>query len=137
MIELDVIAYLDADAQLTALLGASASDSKIYPIQKPLSSSIPYIVYNIASEGTNEENLLEMIISFECVDDVYKDLINISDRLYELLDIQDDAQNKIDSSDYYIYWCKVTSGRETKDTEIYNFHKTLDVSIKYHRKSRW
>lgn len=137
MIEIDVVAYLDDDGVLTAELGATAADSKIYPIQKPHTAVVPYIVYNVINEGTTQENLLEMTISFECVDDKYLDLIEISDRIYELLDIQNYAQDIIPSTNYYIYYSKIVGGREIKDTELDLFHKTLDVNIIFHRKVRW
>jgi hypothetical protein len=137
MIELDVVAYLNADAPLDLILGAIVTDTKIYPIQKPQSGAIPYIVYNIISEGTLDENVLEMTIAFECVDDSYDDLITMTNRMYELLDIQDNANNLITSTNYYIYWSKIVSGSETKDTEFNYFHKTLNVSFVYHRKVRW
>lgn len=137
MIELDLVAYLKADAILDGLLNSTASDSKIYPIQKPQTGVVPYLVYNIIDEGTTDENLLEMVISFECVDNTYADLILLSDRIYELLDIQNDAQNDIDSVNYYIYWTKVVGGRDSQETDFNYPHKTLNVHIKYHRKSRW
>lgn len=137
MIELDVIDYLNDDGQLDLLLGVIVGDSKIYPIQKPQSGNIPYIVYTITDEGTTDENVLYMTISFECVDDSYDDLLEVTDRLYELLDIQDRTQDLIPSTNYYIYWDKVISGNETKDTEFNYFHKTLNVRFMYHRKIRW
>jgi hypothetical protein len=137
MIELDVVDYLNDDTQLDSLLSVGVSDSKIYPIQKPLSGTIPYIVYTVTDEGTIDENLLYMTISFECVDDSYDDLLEITDRMYELLDSQDSAQNLITSTNYYIYWDKVISGHETKDIEFNYFHKTLDIRFIYHRKVRW
>jgi hypothetical protein len=137
MIELDVIDYLNDDTQLDSLLSVGVGDSKIYPIQKPLSGTIPYIVYTVMDEGTIDENLLYMTISFECVDDSYDDLMEITDRMYELLDSQDSAQNLITSTNYYIYWDKIISGHDAKDTELNYFHKILDIRFIYHRKVRW
>jgi len=137
MIEIDVVDYLNDDAPLDALLSVIAGDSKIYPIQKPQSGNIPYIVYTVIDEGTTDENLLYMTIAFECVDDSYDDVIQITNRLYELLDSQDSASNLIPSTNYYIYWDKVISGNEIKDTEFNYFHKTLNVRFIYHRKVRW
>ena len=91
MIEIEVVDYLNDDAQLDLMLGVIAGDSKIYPIQKPQSGNIPYIVYTVESEGTESENELNITISFECVSNSYDDLIEITDRLYELLDNQDSS----------------------------------------------
>ena len=135
MIELDVVNYLKNDAQLDTLLGSSGSDSKIYPIQKPITGLVPYIIYSVVDEGTTDENMLSMTISFECVDDNYSDLISLTNRMFELLDNQD--QINIPSTDYYIYWSKVVGGGETKDAEFNYFHKTLNVRFLFHRKVRW
>jgi hypothetical protein len=138
MIELDIIDYLNDDGQLDLLLGAVVGDTKIYPIQKPQSGSVPYIVYTIVDEGTTDENLLFMTIEFECVDDNYSDLLELTDRIYELLDLQEYVQDRIISTDYFIYWSKIISSKpETKDTEFNYFHKSLNVKFKYHRKVRW
>lgn len=137
MIELDVIAYLNDDASLTTLLGASGSDSKIYPIQKPINYTVPYIVYTISDEGTLDENLLYMTIEFDCAHSTYDSLLDISDRIYELLDVQDTIQSLMSSTDYFIYWSKIISGADSKDTDTDYYHKKLNVQIKYNRKVRW
>lgn len=138
MIEIDVIDYLNDDATLDGLLSVAAGDSKIYPIQKPQSGNVPYIVYTVDNEGTVDENELRMVISFECVHNSYDNLIEITNRLYVLLDNQDSIRNLLPTMLYYIYYAKVIgSTPETKDTEFNYFHKTLLVEFHYHRKVRW
>lgn len=131
---LDVLTYLKSDAQLDTLLDASASNSKIYPSQAPQGVATPYIIYTISGDGTKEENLLEISISFECVDKEYLNVRAVRDRLFTLLDKQDKIRNYITSTSYYFYWCKNVSGDDQKEPTQDYFHKTLVFEFKYAKK---
>lgn len=134
MIELDVVSYLIADSELDTLLGATGADSKIYAIQKPLKSSMPYIIYNNPAEGSVVENLEDVTISFNCVDTNYIIVRNIMVRLDELLNKESDITTLISSSSYYIYWCKRTGGSTFVDPESKQkdlFHRVSVYDFKY------
>lgn len=134
MIELDVFTYLKSDSTLDGLLNSNVSDSKIYPsqvAQKQAIDSLPYIIYNISSEGTFEENLREMTITYNCVSDNYLTARNIKNRLITLLDQQDKIRNLINSGSYYFYWCKHTGGTVFKDPDIDAYHHIAIFQFKY------
>ncbi len=132
MIELDVISYLATDATLDTLLGATGSDSKIYPLQAPHKVTGNYIVYLVPSDGTFEENLEEKTISFNCTGETYLAAIQIRDRVKTLLDKQDKIRNLISSTDYYFYWCKMVPGGITfKDPDVDLHHAVGIFQFKY------
>ena len=123
MIELDVIAYLKNDATLNGLLGSSASDSKIYPIQAPHGAKIPYIIYNTPSDGSILENIEELSMSFDCISGDYIEAKDIKDRLVTLLDRENAIRNLISSLSYWIYWCKKVGGSSFKEPALNYFHR--------------
>jgi hypothetical protein len=131
---LDVLTYLKADTTLDTLLGATGSNSKIYPDQAPQGAILPYITYEFSDDGTLEENLLEATISFECVAEEYMDVLAIRDRVNALLDKQDLIRNFITSINYWFYWCKNVRGEDSKDPKQNNFHKIVTFNFKYANK---
>lgn len=131
---LDIIAYLKSDATLSSLLESTGSNSKIYPVQVPHQGNIPYIRYSISNDGTYEENLVELAITFDCISGSYLQVLNIKNRLVELLDRQDKIRNAISSSDYYMYWCKNVDGSDEKEPQQNYFHKAIIFQIKYAKK---
>lgn len=132
MIELDVVDYLTNDSALYTLLGASGSDSKFYAVQLPLKKvSEPYIIFTTNAIGGLEENLLEVSMSFNCMDSSYLVAKSIKDRLHYLLDRQDAIQNLITSTDYMIYWAKEIGGSIFKETGLKLFHFATIYDFKY------
>jgi len=131
MIELDVITYLNNDSTLYALLGASASDSKIYPVQMPHGTSEPFIIYTTNAIGSLEENINEVSMSFNCCDSSYSLAKTIRDRLNFLMDRQDKIQNLITSTEYFVYWCKEVGGSIFKEPELDLFHHAVIYNFKY------
>lgn len=131
MIELDVVAYLKTDAELYGLLSATASNSKIYPIQMPQNTTLPYIAYVVESEGTTQENMREIIIAFDCVAETYAAAKNIRDNLIDILDQEDNIQNLITSTDYKVYWGKKTAGYTFKEAALNVFHDVAVFSFQY------
>ena len=132
MIEKDVVDYLTNDSALDTLLGASGSDSKMYPVQLPLNKvSEPYIIFTTNAMGGFEENLLEVSMSFNCMDSNYLVAKSIRDRIHLLLDRQDQIQKLITSTDYYIYWCKQTGGQVFKEVGLDLFHFVSIYDFKY------
>ena len=123
MIELDVIAYLKADATLDTLLGPTAIDSKIYPLQAPQRASVPYIVYNTPADGSIIENINELSMSFDCISDDYIEAKDIKDRLVTLLDRENAIRDLIPSANYWFYWCKKVGGSSFKEPELDYFHR--------------
>jgi hypothetical protein len=131
---LDVLTYLKADTALDALLGASGSNSKIYPNQAPQQTALPYITYDIDGDGTFEENLSEVTVSFDCVSDEYLVVRALRDRLVTLLDKQDKIRDFVTSTGYYFYWCKNRNGEDLKEPKQDYFHKQLVFDFKYAKK---
>ena len=123
MIELDVIAYLKSDATLDTLLGSTAIDSKIYPLQAPQRASVPYIVYNTPADGSIIENINELSMSFDCISDDYIEAKDIKDRLVTLLDRENAIRDLIPSANYWFYWCKKVGGSSFKEPELNYFHR--------------
>lgn len=115
MLEYDVYDYLDADTTLGTLLGASASDSKIYPIRAPQGKAYPFIVYDVTSYGDDEEWKHKERITFKIVGDKYGDIRDIRDRIRTLLDLQDSIRGQITSTNYRIVWSKLVTGQDLED----------------------
>ena len=131
MIEQDVINYLENDSILYGLLGASGTNNKMYPVQIPHDSEDPYILYNLISDGSIEENFLESSISFNCISSDYIIAGNIRDRITKLLDRQDGIKKLIDSNDYKYAWSKKVGGSEFNDVELKIFNKVMIFDFKY------
>ena len=133
MIETDVIAYLKSDATLDALLGATGADSKIMPDQMKHGATEPFILFTTNAIGGLEENLLEVSMSFNCIDTSYNTAKSIRDRLQYLLDQQNAIQNVITSTEYYIYWSKMVGGTIFKDPDLDYFHCVAIFDFKYRK----
>lgn len=131
MIEYDVVNYLENDDTLDTLLSVGASDTKIYPVQFPHGASLPFIIYNITSEGTLLENVKEITISFDCISDRYSTAKSIKDRLNKLLDLEDKIRNAITSTSYWFYWAKRNGGTQFKEPETNYFHNVALFDFKY------
>ena len=136
MIELDVIAYLKADATLDGLLGSSAVDSKIYPIQVPQGTALPYIVYNTPNDGSIVENIEELSMSFDCISNNYIEAKNIKDRLVTLLDRENAIRDLISSLSYWIYWCKKVGGASFKEPNLNYFHRVATFDFLWNELAR-
>jgi len=131
MFDQDLLTYLKADGTLDTLLTATASDSKIYPIQKPHNVTHPCIVYTVSSSGSVEENLREISFTFDCISTTYLQAKNISDRLVALLDLQDAINGTITTVNYIIYWAKHISGNTYIDGDENLFHNLITINFKY------
>lgn len=131
MIEFEVISYLKSDVTLDSLLGATSSDSKIYPIQAPQSAIVPYIIYNLPNDGGIIENTEEISISFDCISDDFVETKNIKDRLLTLLDKEDKIRDVISSGTYWYYWCKKVGGASFKEPEQDYFHRVAIFDFLY------
>ncbi len=132
MIEKDVIDYLKNDSILYGLLNASGSDNKMYPVQIPHGAVVPYILYNLISDGSRDENFLKSSISFNCISSNYVIAGNIKDSITRLLDKQDKIQKLMDSDNYRYLWSKKIGGTEFKDTVLKTFYKVAIIDFKYH-----
>lgn len=131
MIDQEVISYLNNDSALTALLGASAGDPKIYPLESQQGSSSPYVIYNVPSDGGIEENIKEISMSFDVVDSSYIIAENIRNRISALLDLQDQINNSISSTAYLYFTCKRVGGTEFKEQDLDLFHRVSIFDFKY------
>jgi len=136
MIEIDVVNYLKNDSDLYVSLGASGSNSKIYPVQAPFGATIPYIVYNMTGDGSLEEHYKEITLSFDCIDDDFYTAKSLRDRLIFLLDRQDQIQHLITSLSYWFYWCKLTGGTSFVEPDNEYFHRVAIFDFKYAELSR-
>lgn len=113
----DVISYLKSDSSLDSLLGASSSDSKIYPLNAPQGATDPFIVYGLFDEGTEQEILKEFTMFFNIYSQEYDTVKDIAIRLKDLLNVQDGLNYAIPSSNYIFRWSKLTSSTDNQDEE--------------------
>lgn len=134
MIEFDVCTYLEADTTLISLLSITASDPKIYPLQAPQDSVYPYIVYNWGV-GMEDELLDEDRIQLIIKSDSYETVTNIRERLKAILDLQDTIQDTtLTSTDYFIYFSKLTNGDMIYDNEQNLYLINLFFNVKFKKK---
>jgi len=127
----NIINYLEADSTLVGLLGATAPDSKIYPLQAPHDLTRPYILFNISGQGSYEENIKENQIVFDCIADTYLEAKPINDRIDYLLNRQDGIRRALTITDYIYYWAKKTGGADFVDNEMGDFHRVSIIDFKY------
>jgi len=131
MIELDVISYLKNDDTLKSLLGATVSDSKIYPSQAPHGATDPYIIISTNAIGSSEENIKEISLAFNCIDDSISTSKSVRDRVLFLLDQQDSIQSLITSTSYRVLWAKNVGGSCFNDPELGFYHHVAIFDFKY------
>ena len=138
MIEANIYRYLTSDSTLYTLLSASASDSKIYlevPLKEP---TAPYILYSSELGTIDSEILSEDRIHLSVASDDPAEAKNIRDRLIVLLDKQDLIQDTTlfsGSTDYWIYWSKLTGYDSHFLPERQFFLEELYFSIRYQSKT--
>ncbi len=133
MIEYDVVNYLCADTTLQNLLSGSASDVKIYPDKAPQNSTEPYIVY-FSGIGMLDEILDEDRIQFKIYSSNKKICTDIRNRLKKILDKQDGIQGLISSTDYIIFYSKLTAGDSSIESELNNYEIPMFFNIKFKTK---
>ena len=136
MIENDVITYLEADATLDTLLGPTATDSKFNPEFAPAGSTRPYVEFSV-SPGVSEEILDEERIVFRVYADTKAAITNILERLKSLLDKQDEIQGLITSTNYYVYYSRLSYETLPDFTDVGNpkFVGVATLNIKIKRKT--
>jgi hypothetical protein len=138
MIEANVYRYLIADSTLYTLLGASGSDSKIYlevPLKEP---TAPYILYSSEWGTLDSEVLSEDRVHLSVASDDPAEAKNIRARLLTLLDKQDLIQDTTlftGSTDYWIYWSKLTGYDSHFLPERQFYLEELYFSIRYQLKN--
>jgi len=144
MIESDVIKHLKNDATLDALLGATASNSKIYPEigTKIQQKTVPFIVYSVSELGRGWIDLVDADqIQFKVIHTNYTIAGNIRARLKFLLEIQDELRvgvnppTSIASDKFYIYDGIQSGGPEFKDTPVKRFIRIRIFDFLYRRKA--
>jgi len=134
MIEYDLIDYLKKDIILKNLIGATASDFKMYAVRAPQNTVVPFIVYDSVVGGL-DETLDEDRIQLTIVGDIIgsngakKKATDIRDRLKTILDLQDKIY--IPSLNYKIYYSKLTSSDEIVDDNTDRFIEVMHFNIKY------
>lgn len=132
----DIYAYLKADTTLKALLGATSSDSKIYPQEARQGAKAPFIVYNLAGEGTPEEILEEFSVMTKIVTEgntSYFDTQSIEGALDDLLNLQDGLKNKITSINYIFRWAKKATGADEVDPVTGQYYRIIVYDFKVHK----
>lgn len=135
MIEQDLINFLEADATLTTLLGASAGESKIYPDLPAYEPADPYLVYGWHANDTPEEHVKEDRIQLTVTSALRATCESIRDRLITLLDKQDQVQHTtFTSSTYHIYWCKLTGADSTYDPGRGLYQFVMFFTVKFQQR---
>ncbi len=140
MIELDIVSHLKDSAALDTLLGSSAANSKIFPIQAPQGTVVPFVVYEVSTDAyTYDVAIDEDTIQFNIFDDDYVDCRLIAEQLKKLLGISDSLRvgvsTSISSTTYYIYNGIDAGGSNFKDPDTDLFVRVISFSFKYKRKS--
>lgn len=131
MIETDLVTYLLTDTTLKTLLG-SAADPKIYPITAIPKVTIPYILYDWELETPIDELLEEDRVELNIVGKNYGNLIEIRNRLEDLLNLKDKIQSTaFTSSRYRIFWSDFSDGRNNKQNETQKNNMVVFVNVKY------
>jgi hypothetical protein len=133
-LEEDVYAYLAADTILATLLGATAIDAKIYPLFAPTETGgLPHIVYSSPGEGSPDELLDGMRLTFKITtDNDYEQANAIKEQLNKLLDFKQSQKNlNIPSSDFNIYDSQKNGKTDDYDKEAKLVIKVLNYDIKY------
>ncbi len=134
MIEFDVVRYLKADATLDTLLGVTGTDSKIYPLQAPSGTVIPFILYTPGVGDTESEVIYEDRLQLVPISTDVEEVTNIRNRLRALLDLQDliqDTTLNSGSASYYIYWSKRTGGNIIMNEDRTRYHSINIYNIKF------
>lgn len=130
----DIINYLDNNTELQSLLNATSIDSKIYPNQSVQRREYPYVIYTISSQGSLDENINESTVNFNCISNIFSEAEAISNKIKELLDVQDKIRNVLNDSDSnYYYWSKHNGGTDYKEKEQNIFHVVSIFEFKYGR----
>lgn len=142
MIEQDVYNHLKADATLDTLLGATGSDSKIYPetAKQLQQSKSPFIVYSVSPLKTDEV-LDGDRIEFKVVDTDINNIKNIEIRLKFLLSIKDDYRvgvnppTEITSASFYIYDVVISTGTQFPDPDTKRFIRVVIYNFLFKQKA--
>ena len=133
MVTQDFYNLLISDEELNTLLGSTITDSKIYPMQMPLDSTLPVIIYRTVDEGTIDENINEAIIHFDCISDNCTTAMAIQDRVRILLDVQDDIDNEIPYGINRYCYSKSEMSFNFKEQILDIFHCIIGFFVKYLR----
>jgi hypothetical protein len=137
MIEFEVIDYLLTDATLKTLISWSAGDPKIYPIQAREDAAVPYLIFDCSVGAAIDELIDEDRIQITIVEKDLANAVAIRNRIKVLLDKQDEIQDTTlhtGSSNYYIYWSKLTGGTQIQETELDNINIMMYFNIKFKSK---
>lgn len=117
----DIYGYLAADATLKTLLGATSTDSRIYPDDAPENKRAPYIVYHVSRDGEADEMMKKASLRILIFSSTALLARNLGDRIIDMLDVQDDIQGMVPSSTWRYLYSKHTDGNSAynSDTELY------------------
>ncbi|MBA4406971.1 hypothetical protein C0389_06830 [bacterium] len=132
MIDKDIVALLKADTTLDTLLG-SGTEEKIYPNRAPQNTVIPFISY-MSMVGVTDDNLDEDRFQFTIVAGTKQKAMDIRDRLKTLLDIDNAIQDNISSTNYWIYYSKLTASDSLIDPDTDRYIEIMFFNIKYRKK---
>ena len=129
MILQDIYDHLQSDSGLATLLGATGSDSKIYPQIAKETADAPFIVYRSANPGgTKDEVLSEELITLVITANDFEKIVSITQAITDLLDLKETAE--ISSTLYEIYYSKKIGGSDFSD-ELHNFNRSLTFLVKF------
>jgi hypothetical protein len=131
MVEIDFYYLLKDDTTLKTLLGSSASDSRIYPIQSPEGATTPFIVYKVIDNTTLDENILQAVIQFDCISDSYDTAKSIRDRVQELIDVHNDITYSIPYGYFDYKHATIDTSYNYKEPILDIFHYLASFAITY------
>lgn len=120
--QLEIIELLKNNAALYTLLGASAADSHIHPVNVAISTipAIAYRFYTISDDGVKRVDKFEITIidkSLESVELIAEEVRNT------LITIGDDGKNN------YITDISINGGGLLENIETKTYHKIVNYNI--------
>ena len=86
MITRELFAFLKDDAELSALLGATAAQPRIFPNIIKSGEEPPFLCYRSVSAARNDEPLREETVAFDITAEDYATIERAAVRLAELFD---------------------------------------------------
>jgi len=129
----DLIAWLESDAQLQALLDGNAGNKKFFPIKAPPGDTTPYIRYFSSSEGSGDNVLEESMVTLVAVAEKFDEVAAICYRLSELLDVWEGLV--VPSDRFYLYYSRKVGGSDSEEEDTNLFALSRIFHIKYKRKT--
>jgi len=139
MIENTVITYLTTDTTLNTLLEVTVGNTKFYPIIPEEIPTPPYVTFSLSAGDETDEHIDEDRLQLTIRDDrdSKTNAEAIARRIKVLLDVKDNIQNNLYSTDsnFYIYYSKYSGGDTLFEPNRQEWTIVMFFNIKYQDKT--